>query len=97
METLASILAGQGANPYQQASQGIAPLLSQNLQNQALAPSQLGQGQQQAPQLPNPQMMPPAFTGSQGQQMPLGLGMLSGNPQAAALMQALQSGQSQGQ
>jgi hypothetical protein len=89
METLASILAGQGANPYQQASQGIAPLLSQNLLNQQLAQGQLGQGQQQPAQQP---MMP-----QQGQGMPLGLGMLSGNPQAAALMQALQSGQNQGQ
>jgi hypothetical protein len=94
METLASILAGQGANPYQQASQGIAPLLSQTLLNQQLAQGQLGQGQQQQQpaQQPSPGMMP-----QQGQGMPLGLGMLSGNPQAAALMQALQSGQSQGQ
>jgi hypothetical protein len=88
METLASILSGQGVNPYQQASQGIAPLLSQTLLNQQLAQGQLGQGQQQPAQQP---MMP-----QQGQGMPLGLGMLSGNPQAAALMQALQSGQGQG-
>ncbi len=87
MESLASILAGSGANPYQQASQGIAPMLSQLLQNQALAQGQLGQGQQQAA----PQAAP------QGAAMPLGLGMLGGNPQAAALMQALQSGQNQGQ
>ena len=91
METLASILAGQGANPYQQASQGIAPLLSQNLLNQQLAQGQLGQGQQQQPAQQQPTMP------QQGQGMPLGLGMLSGNPQAAALMQALQSGQNQGQ
>ncbi len=88
MESLASILAGSGANPYQQASQGIAPMLSQLLQNQALAQGQLGQGQQQQA---TPQAAP------QGGGMPLGLGMLGGNPQAAALMQALQSGQSQGQ
>jgi hypothetical protein len=79
MESLAGILAGAGANPYQQASQGIAPLLSQYLMNQQLAQGQLGQGQQQAqPGVP---------------QQPLGLGMLSGNPQAVALMQALQNGQ----
>ncbi len=89
MESLASILAGSGANPYQQASQGIAPMLSQLLQNQALAQGQLGQGQQQAAQ----PMVPP----QQGQGMPLGLGMMGGNPQAAALMQAIQSGQNQGQ
>ncbi len=90
MESLASILAGQGANPYQQASQGIAPMLSQLLQNQALAQGQLGQGQQQ--------MAPQAAPPQQGQAMPLGLGMMPGtmNPQAAALMQALQSGQNQG-
>ncbi len=88
MESLASILAGQGANPYQQASQGIAPMLSQLLQNQALAQGQLGQGQQQ--------MAPQAAPPQQGQAMPLGLGMMGGNPQAAALMQALQSGQNQG-
>ena len=81
MESLASILAGTGANPYQQSSQGIAPLLSQYLLAQ-----QLGQGQAQ----------PAATMPQQGQGMPLGLGMLSGNPQAAALIQALQSGQNQG-
>ncbi len=98
METLASILAGQGANPYQQASQGIAPLLSQTLLNQQLAQGQLGQGQQQQQpaQGPSPGMMPQQGQGMP-QGMPLGLGMLSGNPQAAALMQAIQSGQSQGQ
>lgn len=89
MESLAGILAGQGANPYQQASQGIAPLLSQYLLNNQLAQGQLGQGQQQAA----PQATPPP---QQGAGMPLGLGMLGGNPQAAALMQALQSGQNQG-
>jgi hypothetical protein len=47
MESLASILAGGGANPYQQSSQGIAPLLSQLLLAQQMAPGQLGQGQPQ--------------------------------------------------
>ena len=93
METLASILAGQGANPYQQASQGIAPMLSQYLLNGQLAPAQLGQGQSQAqqgaPQQPAPGMMP--------QGAPLGLGGMQGNPQAAALLQAIQSGQNPGQ
>jgi hypothetical protein len=90
METLASILAGQGANPYQQASQGIAPMLSQYLLNNQLAQGQLGQGQSQvAPQQPAPGMVP--------QGAPLGLGGMQGNPQAAALLQAIQSGQNPGQ
>jgi hypothetical protein len=92
METLASILAGQGSNPYQQAGQGIAPLLSQMLLNQQLAPSQIGQ---QAPQAA-PQAQPAMPQGA-----PIGLGMMPqgggmANPQTAALLQALQGGQTQG-
>jgi hypothetical protein len=47
MESLASILAGGGANPYQHPTQGISPLLSQLLLAQQMAPGQLGQGQPQ--------------------------------------------------
>ena len=92
METLASILAGQGANPYQQASQGIAPMLSQYLLNNQLAQGQLGQGQSQAQAAP-----PQPAQGMMPQGAPLGLGGMQGNPQAAALLQAIQSGQNPGQ
>ena len=95
METLASILAGQGANPYQQASQGIAPMLSQYLLNNQLAQGQLGQGQSQAQAAPPQPAQGMAPQGAEG--MPLGLGGMQGNPQTAALLQAIQSGQNPGQ
>jgi hypothetical protein len=78
METLASILAGAGANPYQM-QQGIAPLLSQILLSQQLAQGQLGQGQQ--PQQGAAPAQPQAGLGSMGAagQSPQGM------PGAAAL------------
>lgn len=84
METLASIMAGQGANPYQQ-GQGIAPLLSQFLLNQQLAQGQGIQGSPQgAPQMPQqPQMVGAA---------PPGIGTMG----AAALPQLLAQSQSGG-
>ncbi len=88
METLASILAGQGANPYQQAGQGISQLLSQFLLNQNLAQGQLG-GQAQ----PQPGEPPSAGAGLLGQQtgQMQGLGSMGAavNPQLlqAAMMQ----------
>ncbi len=89
-ESLAGILAGSGANPYQQPSQGIAPLLSQFLLNQQLAQGQLGQ---------QPAGGAPAMPQPQGQGMPMGLGMMqpATDPQTAALLQAIKSGQNQGQ
>jgi hypothetical protein len=95
METLASILAGQGSNPYQQSGQGIAPLLSQMLLNQQMAPSQIGQQAPQAAQ-GGPQMQPAMPQGA-----PIGLGMMPqgagmASPQTAALLQALQGSQTPG-
>jgi hypothetical protein len=83
MESLASILAGGGANPYQQ-PQGLAPLLSQLLLAQQMAPGQLGQGQ---PQPGGP--MPGAVGGAPQAQGLGGMGaaaqMPQGMPGAAAL------------
>jgi hypothetical protein len=82
MESLASILAGGGANPYQQ-SQGIAPLLSQLLLAQQMAPGQLGQGQPQ-PGGPIPgSAAPPQAQGLGG--MGAAAQMPQGMPGAAAL------------
>jgi hypothetical protein len=75
METLASILAGAGANPYQM-SQGIAPLLGQLLLSQQLAGGQLGQGQQ--PQQGVAPAQPQAGLGSMGAAAQLPPYMLAG-------------------
>lgn len=66
METLASILAGQGANPYQTTA-GISPLIAQQLLAQQMGPAQLGGAMPQAqPMMPQGQpQMPNAQTGGQ--------------------------------
>lgn len=64
METLASILAGSGANPYQ-TDPGVSQLISQLMFNQQMAPQQLGMPQQQQQQLGSM-----GATAPQGQQQP---------------------------
>jgi hypothetical protein len=75
MESLASILAGGGANPYQQ-PQGIAPLLSQLLLAHQMAPGQIGQGQPQPGGMIPGSAAPPQAQGLGGMgaaQMPQGM------------------------
>jgi hypothetical protein len=62
METLASILAGQGANPYQMAGSGISPLIAQALLAQQMGQQQLGAGQAQSQDQVNPAMQNMANT-----------------------------------
>jgi hypothetical protein len=82
LESLASILAGGGANPYQQSTQGLAPLLSQLLLAQQMAPGQLGQGQPQGGMIPGSSAAPQAQgLGGMGAAAQLPQGM----PGAAAL------------
>jgi hypothetical protein len=86
MNTLASILAGAGGNPYQGAGGGIAPLLQQALLARQLGNPQMGQ----SAAMPNPQMPPappppgllnnPQYTG----QVPPLPGM-GANPQIGSL------------
>jgi hypothetical protein len=83
METLASILTGAGANPYQTAgSGGISPLLMQMMLAQQMGPSQLGQGSGTVPNSLMPQAQsasppPNAPQPVQGQPaLPMGFGTM---------------------
>ena len=88
METLASILSGAGANPYQSSGTGggISPLLTQLVLAKQMGASQVGQPMPVGQQQPiaggsTPPVMPPMGQQVPGQpSLPQGFGSLAALP-----------------